>query len=92
MKDFSFVTSSIISAKFHNTVVRIINDVINQIKKDTGINKVVLSGGVFQNTYLLEKSTRILTENKFEVYTNHLVPPNDGGIALGQLIIASNNL
>ncbi len=92
LKDLNTIIPSIISAKFHNTVVHIINDVVSQIKKDTGINKVVLSGGVFQNRFLLEKSIQILAKNNFEVYTNHLTPPNDGGIALGQLIVASNYL
>ena len=88
--DISKRSASIISAKFHNTIVHIIKDVVNQIKKDTGINKIVLSGGVFQNRFLLEKSIQILAKNNFEVYTNHLTPPNDGGIALGQLVVVSN--
>jgi hydrogenase maturation protein HypF len=92
LEDINIITSSRISTKFHNTVVHIINDVVCQIKNDTGIKKVVLSGGVFQNRFLLEKSIQILTKNNFEVYTNHLTPPNDGGIALGQLIVASNYL
>ena len=92
LDDISKCSASIISAKFHNTIVHIINDVVNQIKKDTGINKIVLSGGVFQNRFLLEKSIQILAKNNFEIYTNHLTPPNDGGIALGQLVVASNYL
>jgi hydrogenase maturation protein HypF len=59
------------------------------MRRDTSIQKVALSGGVFQNKYLLERLTRLLTEKHFEVFTNHLVPSNDGGISLGQLIIAS---
>jgi len=90
LDDISKQSASIISAKFHNTIIQIIYDVVNQIKKDTGINKIVLSGGVFQNRFLLEKSMQILVKNNFEVYTNHLIPPNDGGIALGQLVVASN--
>ncbi|MCK4662021.1 MAG: carbamoyltransferase HypF [Bacteroidales bacterium] len=90
LNDISKRSASIISAKFHNTIVNIINDVVCQIKKDTGINKIVLSGGVFQNRFLLEKLIQILANNNFEVYTNHLIPPNDGGIALGQLVVASN--
>lgn len=90
LDDISKQSASKISAKFHNTIVHIINDVVNQIKKDTGINKIVLSGGVFQNRFLLEKSIQILVKNNFEIYTNHLTPPNDGGIALGQLVVASN--
>jgi hydrogenase maturation protein HypF len=52
LDDISKQSASIISAKFHNTIIQIIYDVINQIKKDTGINKIVLSGGVFQNRFL----------------------------------------
>lgn len=91
LKDLNkMVEAAKISARFHNTVVQIILDAVKQIKKDTGINKVILSGGVFQNKYLLEKAILTLTKNNFEVYTNHLIPPNDGGIALGQLLVASN--
>lgn len=90
LKDLNSTVSSTVSARFHNTIVQVIYDVVNQTKRDTAINKVVLSGGVFQNQYLLEKSIQILSENNFEVYTNHLTPPNDGGIALGQLVVASN--
>ena len=82
---------SVIAAKFHNTVAQVILEVSNQIRKDTCLKKVVLSGGVFQNKYLLEKSSFLLNNNGFKVFTNHLVPANDGGISLGQIIIASKN-
>lgn len=80
---------SVISAKFHNTVAQVILEVSMQIRKETSLNKVILSGGVFQNKYLLEKSLYLLKRNLFKVFTNHLVPANDGGISLGQLVIAS---
>ncbi len=80
---------SVISAKFHNTVAQVILEVSRQIRNDTSLNKVILSGGVFQNKYLLEKSSYLLTRNRFKVFTNHLVPANDGGISLGQIVIAS---
>ena len=54
-----------------------------------GIDKVVLSGGVFQNKYLLDGTISILEENHFKVYAHAAVPTNDGGIALGQLAVAS---
>lgn len=78
-----------IAARFHNTIARIILDVCIKIRKETGLNDVVMSGGVFQNRYLLEKSLYLLSVNNFRVYTNHLVPSNDGGISLGQLLIAA---
>lgn len=80
---------SFISAKFHNTVALAITEVSEKMRKETSINKVVLSGGVFQNKYLLEKLTGMLTGKNFYIYTNHLVPANDGGVSLGQLIVAS---
>ena len=89
LKDLSKADVSVISARFHNTVAMAILDVSVKIRKEASLNKVVLSGGVFQNKYLLEKLTHLLTENRFEVFTNQLVPSNDGGVSLGQLIIAS---
>ena len=80
---------SLISAKFHNTVAQIILEVSDKIRRDTSIKKVVLSGGVFQNKYLLEKTIHKLAHNKFIVFTNQQVPVNDGGISLGQLVVAS---
>lgn len=78
-----------ISAKFHNTIVLAIFESVNAIRMKEGISKVVLSGGVFQNKYLLEKTIGLLEKNNFEVYSHAAVPTNDGGIALGQLAVAS---
>jgi hydrogenase maturation protein HypF len=50
---------------------------------------VVLSGGVFQNRYLIETSIFLLKQSGFDVFINNLVPANDGGISLGQLVIAA---
>lgn len=83
---------SFISAKFHNTMAQIILEVSKRIRKKKSLKKVVISGGVFQNKYLLEKSLELLINDNFDVYTNHLVPTNDGGVSLGQLIIASKRL
>ena len=80
---------SYISAKFHNTIISIIFAVAEMIRKDTGINKVVLSGGTFQNRYLLNTSEIELRRKDFEVYSHQRVPSNDGGIALGQLVIGA---
>jgi hydrogenase maturation protein HypF len=92
LSDLSHSNISVIAAKFHNTIAQIILDVSEKIRNDFSINKVVLSGGVFQNKYLLEKSVQKLLQHRFTVYTNHLVPSNDGGISLGQLVIASKTL
>lgn len=89
LKDLTVSSVSLISVKFHNTVAQIVLEVSDKIRIERGLNKVILSGGVFQNKYLLEKSFYLLREKGFDVYSNNIVPSNDGGISLGQLIIAS---
>ncbi len=74
----------IISAKFHNTLVEIIVAVALKIKQ----SRVVLSGGCFQNKYLTEHTVKRLREEGFNPYWHQRVPPNDGGIALGQVYAA----
>jgi hydrogenase maturation protein HypF len=92
LRDLHRVNSSVISAKFHNTVAEAILEVSLQIRENTSLDKVVLSGGVFQNKYLLEKSSYLLQKNRFKVFTNNQVPCNDGGLSLGQLVIASKTI
>jgi hydrogenase maturation protein HypF len=87
--DMNHLDKSVIAARFHNTVAQAILEVSELMRNETSIEKVVLSGGVFQNKYLLEKTTKLLTQKMFMVYTNHQVPVNDGGISLGQLVAAS---
>ena len=76
-----------IAVKFHRTIASIILDVCRREKNRSGINDVVLSGGVFQNKLLTEMALKVLRENNFSVYTHHEVPPNDAGISLGQAAI-----
>ncbi len=83
------ISPSIISSKFHLTIIEMVVDGVKLISDDTGINQVVLSGGVFQNQFLLEKCFNRLVEIGFKVYFNQKIPINDNGIAFGQLIIAS---
>jgi hydrogenase maturation protein HypF len=78
-----------ISSRFHNTMAASIIGMCVKIRQTTGLDRVVLSGGVFQNNLLLERTFDLLDKNDFKVYTQHRVPPNDGGIALGQAIIAN---
>jgi hydrogenase maturation protein HypF len=92
LKDLTKGNFSVISAKFHNTVAQVILEVSKQIRKNTSLNKVILSGGVFQNKYLLEKSSYLLNRNNFKVFSNNQVPSNDGGLSLGQLVIASKTI
>lgn len=84
--------SSGISIKFHNTIVNIILTVVGNMKKSSGINKVVLSGGSFQNRYLAEQVEIALLKAGFALYIHKKIPCNDGGIALGQLAIASQKI
>ena len=70
-------------------MISVIFEFANSIRLNQGINKIALSGGVFQNKYLLEGALEILQKNNFEVYSHSKVPANDGGIALGQLAVAS---
>jgi hydrogenase maturation protein HypF len=80
------------AARFHNTMSEIILAVCLRIRKTTGLDRVALSGGVFQNMRLLDRTFDLLERNGFKVFTHHRVPTNDGGIALGQAIIASASL
>ena len=79
----------LISLKFHNTVTQMIVQMCRLIAKESGITQVALSGGVFQNRLLLRLATAALQREGFSVLTHHLVPCNDGGISLGQAVIAN---
>ncbi len=81
-----------ISACFHNTVAAAIAAVCVQLRRQEGLSRVCLSGGVFQNVYLLKHTVKDLYSSGFEVFLHRQVPPNDGGIALGQAVIASERL
>jgi hydrogenase maturation protein HypF len=83
------VSKGMISVKFHNTVARMINEMCRLIADATGIEQVALSGGVFQNRLLLRKTVSLLESNGFRVFTHGQVPCNDGGISLGQAVIAN---
>jgi hydrogenase maturation protein HypF len=73
-----------ISAKFHNALA----EAVATVSKKTGGQRVVLSGGCFQNRYLTERTVRLLQAEGFQPYWHQRVPPNDGGIALGQVVAA----
>jgi hydrogenase maturation protein HypF len=89
LNDFnSAVPVAKISAKFHNTLAESIVD----IARKTGETQVVLSGGCFQNRYLTERVVKRLREEKFQPHWHQRVPANDGGIALGQIYAARNQL
>ena len=79
-----------ISARFHNTIIKVVVQMANDIRSKSNLNKVVLSGGTFQNKYLLGNIENELHSQGFSVYSHEKVPTNDAGIALGQLIIAAS--
>lgn len=84
--------SSTMSAKFHNSIVGFTLDILQSLRSSTGLNRIALSGGVFQNTYLFTKLCRKLKKECFDVYTQKSIPSNDGGISLGQIIIANERI
>jgi hydrogenase maturation protein HypF len=86
------VQVSIISARFHNTIARMVCEVCKQIREEYGVNQVVLSGGVWQNITLLHLTQELLSQDNFQVYIHHQVPTNDGGLALGQLAVAIHQM
>ena len=83
------VPVSTISARFHNSMGEIVLKSCQLIRDAFSINTVALSGGVWQNTALLSRSVKLLNNAGFNVLIHKLVPSNDGGISLGQAVIAS---
>lgn len=79
----------VIAARFHNGVAALVVNAASRIRERTGLGTVALSGGVFQNMLLLERAASGLRDAGFEVLTHHRVPPNDGGISLGQAAVAT---
>jgi hydrogenase maturation protein HypF len=79
-----------IAGRFHRSLAMMIEEVCAQIRQETGIRQVVLSGGVFQNCLLTEMTICSLEKSGFKVFTHSLVPPNDGGLALGQAAVAAS--
>lgn len=82
-------TRELIARKFHTTLIEVIARVCVSIRQRTSLAKVVLSGGVFMNAILLAESVERLEAEGFEVFFHRQVPPNDGGLSLGQLAIAA---
>lgn len=85
---FAGTTPELIALKFHNTLANIILEISKRMRYFYGTEIIALSGGVFQNHFLLEKTFKLLKKNDFQVFTNFQVPVNDGGISLGQAVIA----
>ena len=83
------VSAKIIASKFQNSIVNLTVNICQRIREDFDINAVALSGGVFQNSFLMEKINFNLKQNNLDVYTHKDLPSNDGGVAIGQIIIAN---
>ncbi len=81
------VVAPIISAKFHSAVADLILHLSLRLREKEGLDQVALSGGVFQNVTLLELTVERLRKANFQVLIHRLVPPNDGGLALGQAVV-----
>jgi hydrogenase maturation protein HypF len=79
-----------ICGKFHATIIRMYSELCERLRKETGLDRIVLSGGSFQNTILLGGFIKSLEEKRFRVYSHHLVPSNDGGLCLGQAMVAAS--
>jgi hydrogenase maturation protein HypF len=78
-----------ISTKFHRTLIALFTEVCAAVRQNAELNRVVLSGGCFQNAILLSGLIRELESRKFEVFSHRQAPCNDGGIALGQALVAA---
>ena len=80
----------LVSARFHNGLVALLADTVRQVAEITGLRRIALSGGVFQNAYLSSHLESRLRELDFEVYSHQELPPNDACIALGQAFVAGH--
>jgi hydrogenase maturation protein HypF len=80
-----------IGSRFHATLADVMVRTCRSLRDRSGLDRVALSGGVFQNVKLLQLAVDGLRRSGFQVYTHHQVPPNDGGLALGQAAIAARS-
>jgi len=81
--------AGIVSERFHRTMAKMFAAAMNKAREKTGLNEVVISGGVFHNEILTRQLVKLLEVYGFTVYQHRNIPPGDGGISLGQAIIAS---
>ncbi len=86
------ISLSDIGSKFHTMLIHIFVYICEIVRKESGLNRVVLSGGSFQNVLLLSGLHKALEKKDFQVFSHRLVPTNDGGISLGQALIAASAL
>ena len=81
-----------ISRRFHNGLVEVFVEVTNRLRERSGIERVCLSGGTFQNVYLFERLCARLRKSGFQVFIHGEVPAGDGGLSLGQAMVAAHAL
>jgi hydrogenase maturation protein HypF len=86
------VPAAVVAGRFHLGVAQMIEQVARRVRERERLDRVVLSGGVFQNKLLVEKTHQLLSRSGFQVFTHRRVPPGDGGIALGQAAVANARL
>jgi hydrogenase maturation protein HypF len=82
------VNGSIISRRFHNTLIQMFTETCVRLREENGIETVALSGGAFQNATLLSGLTGALSVRGFKVLSHSMIPTNDGGLSLGQAVFA----
>jgi hydrogenase maturation protein HypF len=80
-------SAELIAARFHAGIV----EVMLRVAREAGLERVILTGGCFQNAYLLRLAQHRLAEAGFTVYSHCLAPPNDGGLSLGQAVVAAHH-
>ena len=85
------IPSNVLSARFHNGLAQSLARIAHLLREQTGHNHVCLSGGTFHNRRLLLQLSAFLHANGFQVFTQSLVPAGDGGLSLGQALVASHN-
>ncbi|MFB7650735.1 MULTISPECIES: carbamoyltransferase HypF [unclassified Streptomyces] len=81
--------AAVVAARFHHAVARLVRTVCAAAREETGLRTVALTGGVFANTVLSSACARGLRADGFTVLRHREIPPNDGGLALGQLVVAA---
>jgi hydrogenase maturation protein HypF len=82
----------ILSARFHNSVADMVRQASGQIRQESGLKEIMLSGGVWQNMALLKRAVEGLHADGFDVYIHHQIPANDGGLSLGQALVGAARL
>ena len=86
------ISTPVIAARFQNTVAAMVYETVVMLREQTGLRDIALSGGVWQNYHLLNTALSLFAGTGFRVFIHRLTPTNDGGLALGQAVIADQNI